>query len=797
MKYLLSFIFAVLLCLNVAAQSGASVSGLVLFDDRQTIITKVTLIDSNGTITTTSTNTNGKYEFSGLKPGKYEIYADYPTQLNVPKRSITGAVQKFELLENQQVTLDLNFVIRGPDARSTVKPIREYVSVSTGDKQLIEEISKSVNIIGGQEMRERADFSLADSLRTIPGFRVQQSGGFGRTASIKTRGLRNQDTAILIDGIRFRDASSITGDASAFISDFTLTSISRIEVLRGSGSSIHGTNAIGGVVDFQTPRPQKNLHGQFSTAFGGLGLQRYRGNLSDATENEKIGYTIGISRTLYTKGIDGDDDAHNTNFQSRVEFNPTERTNVSGRLFLSDAFVKLNTGPDAAGTLPALNSTVINAVRGTNFTADVNDPDSFQRSKSFSGQIALTHVFNEKLILRSWYQGLKTSRKNDNGVLGTGFQSQSTSIFDGQIHTANSNLKWSPTRNNEITFGYEFEAERYRNDGISPNPVNNFSTRAAQNSHTLYVQDLLGLFNERLQLAGGVRAQFFQLDRPTFSALNAPYSGITTQSPTSALTFDGSVSYWFPRAGTKLRAHVGNGYRVPSLYERFGTFYSTFSSAFVALGDPNLEPEKTIAFDSGIDQSLFSGRASFSAVYFYTKLLNTVGYGNVVPAIGTTTRPFGGYLNTDGGRSQGGEFSASLKPTSSTDIFASYTYTDSKQKIPQVSGSGILQTLGVPKNQFTLSATQRYKRFWVNLDVTASDSYLAPLFSNSTFSTYVFRFKGNRRADLTAGNTFALKNEKVNLRLFGTIENLFGYEYFENGFQTQGRNARVGMSFSF
>ncbi len=85
----------------------------------------------------------------------------------------------------------------------------------------------------------------------------------------------------------------------------------------------------------------------------------------------------------------------------------------------------------------------------------------------------------------------------------------------------------------------------------------------------------------------------------------------------------------------------------------------------------------------------------------------------------------------------------------------------------------------------------------MNLDVTASDSYLAPLFSNSTFSTYVFRFKGNRRADLTAGNTFALKNEKVNLRLFGTIENLFGYEYFENGFQTQGRNARVGMSFSF
>src|SRR5213075_3449667 len=104
----------------------------------------------------------------------------------------------------------------------------------------------------GQQMRERADFALIESLRTIPGFRVAQSGGFGRVATIKTRGLRNQDTALLIDGIRFRDPTAITGDASPFVSDFTLTSVDRIEVLRGSGSSLYGTNAIGGVVDFQT-----------------------------------------------------------------------------------------------------------------------------------------------------------------------------------------------------------------------------------------------------------------------------------------------------------------------------------------------------------------------------------------------------------------------------------------------------------------------------------------------------------------------------------------------------------------
>ena len=93
--------------------------------------------------------------------------------------------------------------------------VNETVNISAGLSQTAEEVSKTINIISGQEMRDRADFTLVESLKTIPGFRVQQLGGFGRLASIKTRGLRNQDTAILIDGIRF-DPSAITGDASSF-----------------------------------------------------------------------------------------------------------------------------------------------------------------------------------------------------------------------------------------------------------------------------------------------------------------------------------------------------------------------------------------------------------------------------------------------------------------------------------------------------------------------------------------------------------------------------------------------------
>lgn len=771
--------------------------------------TTVRLVASPGgqELKTVTPDADGNFVFSGVGPGEYEVVVDC--------EFCTGAVTRknITLAAGQDIQIEVEKPPTG---------IRETVTISADSRQSIEEVSKTVNVITGQEMRDRADFSLVETLKTVPGFRVQQLGGFGRTASIKTRGLRNQDTAVLIDGIRFRDASAITGDASPFLSDFTLTSVSRIEVLRGSGSSLYGTNAIGGVVDFKTPDPQSGWHGQISGALGGLGLTRFRGNTSYGSGGGNFGFNLGVSRTDYFEGIDGGDDTHNTNLQGRVDFKPFKKTNVSLRTFVSDAFARLNSNPDTIGPLPPTNATVIDAealsiteldryANGTpagslnrgsaNFIPDTNDPDAVQKSKFFNGQAVVTHVFNDKVYFRGHYQGLATKRKNANGPVGVGFQpfgGEETSTFDGQIYTGNGHINWQPNNTNEITVGYENEWEKFGNEGAGPGGFGSFSLTARQTSNTFYAQDLLRFFNGRLQVAGGFRAQFFDLENPEMSGANPPYTGLQLDNPPSSYTFDGAFSYLF-KTDTKIRAHVGNGYRVPSLYERFGSFFDTFSmpNSFVALGDPNLKPERSIAFDGGVEQAIAGGKARLSATYFYTKLIDTIGFGNVVPNIGTTPRPFGGYLNTKGGVSRGAEFSGTFRPTVSTDLFASYTYTNSDQLTPQVTGSGITRTLGVPTNQFTFVATQRFRRFWVNLDFLGTSSYLAPIFSNSTFNTYVYRFKGARKADVTAGYTFPFRKEKLNLRVFGTIENIGGYDYFENGFRTVGRTGRVGLSFGF
>lgn len=771
--------------LGQIAQKTGSLIGQVTGSAPRNADVKATLERDEKITFSTKTDSNGNYRFDNLPTGKYVIYAS------------SSYVSDVEGTTTVQVSSG-----KTSNSNIEIRPslISEHVTVSiaSGENQPIEQVSKTVDTISGQEMRDRADFSLAESLRTIPGFRVAQSGGFGKIATIKTRGLRNQDTALLIDGIRFRDVTAITGDASPFLSDFTLTSVSEIEVLRGSGSSLYGTNAIGGTIDFRTPEAKSGTHGQIGGALGGLGLGRFRGNISHGTTGGKFGIGAGVSRTVYSKGVDGDDRAANTNFQTRIDANPFAKTSISGRIFYSDANVRLNSSPDTKGSLPSANSTIIDAKQGVNFVFDANDPDSSQKSRFFDGQVVLNQIVNSKLLISGYYQGLSTKRTNANGVLGVGFQSASTSVYDGTVHTANVHFNWTPSRENTLTAGYEFESERFANVGKTPSGTQNFFVNAGQKSNTFYVQDLVSLLGGNLQLAGGLRVQRYGLDRPELSLSNAPYSNLTLSDPPTAYTFDGAASYFVSRSGTKLRAHVGNGYRVPSLYERFGTFFNTFpSNAFVALGDPFLKPEKTIAFDVGVEQYAAKERVRLSATYFWTRLNDIIGYGNVVPNIGTTTRPFGGYQNQKGGRARGAEFSVKAKATTSTDIFASYTYTKSVQLTPQVSGSGILNTLGVPDHQFTLVVTQRIKRAWVNFDFLATSDYLAPIFSNSTFSTYVYRFQGNRKGDLTAGYTFGFRREKMTLRLYGTIENVFNQEYYENGFRTAKATARAGLTFGF
>jgi iron complex outermembrane receptor protein len=240
---------------------------------------------------------------------------------------------------------------------------------------------------------------------------------------------------------------------------------------------------------------------------------------------------------------------------------------------------------------------------------------------------------------------------------------------------------------------------------------------------------------------------------------------------------------------------VGNGYRAPSLFERFGTFFGSFG--YSVFGDPRLRPDRSIAVDAGLDQTLFHNRLRASTTYFYTRLQEVIIF-DFSGAIDPSTDPFGrfgGYRNTNGGISRGVELSMTATPTRSLSLSTAYTYTKSLQRTPQV--AGVLRSLVIPDHQFSLVVTQRVgRRILVNFDLAASSDYLAPILDPNTFTSRAYRFRGMAKADLGGSYTLPF-GESRSLRFFGYVDNLFDREYFESGFRTPGRTGRAGASFSF
>ncbi len=751
----------------------------------------------------TTTDSTGAYRFEKLAPGEYLVEAE-------AEGFASASAQRVTVKRGQAATLDIPLELAG--VRSTV------VVTASDTPQSVDEVSKAVTVVDRQEIDERDESAIAESLRTVPGLRVQQLGGPGSFTSIKTRGLRSEDTAVLIDGLRFRDAAATQGDASGFLEDLIVTDISRVEVLRGSGSSLYGSNAIGGVINLVTDEGGGPVRGNVLAEGGGLGMFRGRGQVAGGARNNSIVYSAGFSHFNVTRGVDGQDEARNTSGQGRVLFRLSPNTTLSGRIYAAKSRLQLNNSPQGIGTLPptgiieaiplsltelrryeaGVPTSQLNVGNAT-FIPAANDPDNLRKASFFSGAVIFTQRPTERFGYTMSYQGVATNRSSINGPLGVGFQpvgGSTRSDFDGRIHTLNARFDARAGRANLITGGYEFESENFRNPSFDVNPANNSNVDVTQRSHAFFVQDQLRFMEARLQISGAFRAQFFRLQQPLFTpAASAPYRGINFQSPPTAYTGDGSIAYLFRSSGTKLRAHAGNGYRAPSLFERFGTFFGSFG--YSIFGDPRLRPDRSVAFDAGIDQTLYRNRLRASATYFYTRLQKVIIFdfsGVINPATDPFGR-FGGYRNTNGGIARGAELSMTATPTRTLSLTAAYTYTKAQQRTQQVPGT--LRSLVVPVHQFSLVATQRFgHRFLINFDLSASSDYLGAIFDPKTFASRAYRFRGLAKADLGASYTVPLK-ESRSLRFFGYVDNLFDREYFESGFRTPGRVGRAGAMFVF
>lgn len=745
------------------------------------------------------TDEQGRYSFERVPAGEFllEARTDGLDQASPVVVRLSGRRAQVQ---------DLKLAMGGLRARVQV--------TATVTPQSTVESGKALDVVDAAELERRGEITFTEAVRLVPGLRVQQLGGPGSFTRIQMRGLRAADTGVLIDGVPMRDAASVQGDATAYLGDLQLVDTDRIEVLRGLGSSIYGTNATAGVINIVTDQGGGRTHGEVSGEGGGLGLMRGLARVAGGVKNNRLQYSAGVAHLNVNGGVDGVESVRNTNGQGYALWRPLAGASLSGRAWTAWSTVGINSSPMAApvanlpavGTIPAIplaEDQARLADRGlpfqwgnATFAPNLYDPDSRRVGRMSSTLLQWNQQVGPRWNYRMSYQNVSSRRDNRNGSAGSGYQPlyNSSSVFGGQVDTVQARADAALARWNVLSAGYEWERESYENPSKdqNPDPAARVNARAAatQQSHAAFVQDQLRLLNERLQVTVSGRFQNFRLSQPEFQGGAPQYQGVRFEGAPDAYTGDAAVSYFLPKQSTKLRAHAGNGFRSPTLYERLGT--SFFWGAFSPLGDPRLRPERTVSFDFGVDQYFANSKYRASATYFYTRLQEVIGYTGLV------NDPFGrwgGYANMGGGLARGVEVTGEARPYRSLLVTASYTYTNADERQSALIG-GSLRAIRVFPHMVTVVATQQVtRRLQVTADFLGASDYVSGSFFVGSGSR-PYQFAGPRKLDASMSYTLPA-GDTHSVRFYVRAENVLNQRYFEDGFRTPRAWATGGVKWSF
>ena len=318
-----SVFFAIFLCAaaeRAAAQSGSPISGAVSDTGGGPIPgAKVELSDESGQAATSQTTVaTGAYALRAPSPGRYilSFAMDGFTPVRVP-------------IEVTDQPVIRNVVLKPSEMMETI------VVSGTRSATKVKNVPAAITVVSGEEVQQdRKGISLEESLKFVPGVRVEDElGSAGRTRIIiRGAGTRANSPAgsgvrgvkILVDGIPKNNA----GGSAQDLTNIDLEAVDHIEVLRGPSSVLYG-NQSGGVVNIITEEGQPTPLAEFRETVGSYGL--FREHAKVGGESGNLNYFISGFRTDQS-GYRQNSDFSSTGFSSKARFIVDDRSTLTGVL---------------------------------------------------------------------------------------------------------------------------------------------------------------------------------------------------------------------------------------------------------------------------------------------------------------------------------------------------------------------------------------------------------------------------------------------------------------------------------
>ena len=223
---LLSIILSIMLLASAALAQAGTISGKVTFTDGAALHgASVQMVQTRQTA---QTDGNGAYRFENVPPGRYTIM--------VHLEGFSDATKQVVVADGAVATLDFQLQITSLEEQVTI--------TASGTEQSTFDSFQTVNSVGSTRITERASTSLGDVLAHETGV-AKRSFGPGSSRPV-IRGFDGDRVLVLQDGARSGSVGSQSGDHGEPIDAL---SAERIEVVKGPGTLLYGSNALGGVVN--------------------------------------------------------------------------------------------------------------------------------------------------------------------------------------------------------------------------------------------------------------------------------------------------------------------------------------------------------------------------------------------------------------------------------------------------------------------------------------------------------------------------------------------------------------------
>ena len=557
--------------------TDANIYGHIISLDKQEHIPFVT-ISVKGTTIGTTADATGHYYLKNLPEGVCTVVAE----------SIGYRTVEQQVTVQRNKTVEVNFVMQ-----EQTLAMDEVVVSATRNETNKKSSAVIVNVASAKLFDRTASTDLAETMKFQSGLRIENNCGNCGTTQLRINGLEGQYSQILLDSSPvFSSLAAVYG-----LEQLPVAMIERVEVIRGGGSALFGSSAIGGVVNIITKEPLRNslaLSNVTDIMKGGGTEYNTAINGSFVSDDRRAGvYLFGMikDRDAYDRNRDGFTDIPHVRSETagfRGYYKTSAYTKLTAEYHHIHEFRRGGDSIDLAPHMTQIAEQLDHRIDGGSLRFDGFSADS--RHRYGAG-------ISAQGISRDSYYG---TEKNPETY---GHTTDLTIVASAQYSYSFDRCLFMPA---QLTAGAEYTY----NDLSDDFPA--IGRHMAQTVHTggAYLQNEWQ--SDRLNIIVGCRLDAHSMvDKPIFSPrANIRYS---------------------PHRNVGLRLSYASGYRAPQAYNEDLHIDVLNRQAAIIHIDPDLRPEHSHSISASADLYHNFGRVETNLLVegFYTHLTDVFALSKV------------------------------------------------------------------------------------------------------------------------------------------------------------------------